>query len=302
MALPNGTGFPFTTLPNPCQVHKSKHALKHSSLSSRLMRCLGRSAASCRNQFNLLTNRLSSVLAPGLPGQPSVTPKPKKKRPSSGPGHIVPADTSIQPQQYQFAPINEPGNPIAFQGLPPAQGESPERPSKKRGRPSKAERELREAEAAARGEVYQPTKRKKYTPRGSTEGAGAEAPAEGEATADPRKKVRNQKSAPVTPMRPPMEIPALGEFGYQTAVGPGEQMQIATPGRPVRSTIPETQTSEYPATESLLAGMREHAGLPGAPGIRGPSQMETAHSSATLQHGYASVDQPGAPYPPPSQG
>ena len=290
-----------------CSLSPSPHLVRpqltsrtqEARIYGQLTMCPGRSAASCSNQFNLLTNRLSSVLAPGSSNQAAVAPKPKKKRPSSGPGQPVPPDAPLQPQQFQFAPINEASNPTAFQAVSLAPGETPEKAGKKRGRPSKAERELREAEAAARGEVYQPTKRKKQTPRPSAEGVGVQSAGEGEAEATPdsRKKSKKPKTTSVAPMAPPMGVPTQGEPGVPAAVGSGDQMQIDTPERPVTSTIPETQISEFQATESLLAGMREQAAQSEAPKTTAPSQIETAQSSMTLQQGSATGEHYGPSYP-----
>ena len=247
----------------------------------------GRSAASCRNQYNLLTNRVSSVLAPSLPLQGPPAPKPKKKRPSGGASQPLIGEASLQPQQYQFAPINEPSNPSAFQTAPFTPGEAPEKSGKKRGRPSKAEHELRIAEAAARGEVYQPTKRKPKTPRPSTEGV------EGGDSADTpgsKKKAKKQKYAAES-MGPPGEPSAEGLM-YQHTASPGDQMQVDTPERQPRSTIPETQTSDFVASESLLAGLKEQAAQSGAPPQSAPSQIETAQSSMTLQQGSIAGERP----------
>ena len=186
-----------------------------------------------------------------------------------------------QQQQYQFAPINDPSNPAAFQNAPFPQEKTAESSGRKRGRPSKAEREIREAEAAARGEVYQPTKRKPKTPRPSME--GAEAGAEDD-TPGSKKKAKKQKTA-VTAFMGPRGGPSP-ESGVSQATGsPADQMQIDTPERQPRNTIPETQASEFPASESLLAGMRAEPAQPGAlvPGTTSP--MGTTQSSATLQQG-----------------
>ena len=249
-----------------------------------LIRLLGRSAASCRNQFDLLTNR-----GFGASGQAPGSAKPKKKRPSSGVGQLVTSEPSLLQQQqhhYQFAPINDPSNPAAFQNVPFPQERTAESSGKKRGRPSKAEREIREAEAAARGEVYQPTKRKPKTPRPSMEGAevGGE-----DDTPGSKKKPKKQRTAATAFMGPPGH--PSPESGISQATGsPADQMQVDTPERVPRSTIPETQASEFPASESLLATMRaEAAPYPGAQGPSGASAMGTTQSSATLQQEYPST-------------
>ena len=216
----------------------------------------------------------------------------------SGPGQPLPSGTPIQPRRYHFAPINEPSNPSAFQPVSLAPGESAEKAGKKRGRPSKAERELREAEAAARGEVYQPTKRKKQTTRPSAEGADIEGAGAGPATPEPRRKVKKQKATPVAPTAPPMSVATLGKLGTQAATGFGGQMQIESPERPVKSTIPETQASEFQITESLLAEMREQAAQSEGLRMMAPSQMGTAQSSVTLQQAPTPGTQTEPAYPP----
>lgn len=74
-------------------------------------------------------------------------------------------DRIIQPRVSDFSSVNA---PYSSQYLPaPASMSEPQR--KKRGRPSKAEHEIRVAEYAARGETY-PAPRKSKTPRQSGEG------------------------------------------------------------------------------------------------------------------------------------
>ncbi|KAG8532074.1 uncharacterized protein KY384_003711 [Bacidia gigantensis] len=136
------------------------------------------------------------------------------------------------------------------------------------------------------GEVYQPTKRKPKTPRPSTEG---EQPGEAGETSGPRKKVKKQK-VETGPMEPPIQSLVEGSAHPPAGTALGEQMQIDTPERLPRSTIPETQASEFAASESLLRGMQEQAvrsdsGTAQEPPLSAPTQFETAQSSATLQQG-----------------
>lgn len=199
-----------------------------------------------------------------------------------------PSLLQLQQHQYQFAPINDPSNPAAFQNVPFPQERTAESSGKKRGRPSKAEREIREAEAAARGEVYQPTKRKPKTPRPSME--GAEVGREDDTPAS-KKKPKKQRTAATAFMGPPGG--PSPESGVSQATGsPADQMQVDTPEGVPRSTIPETQASEYPASESLLTTMRAEASQhPGARVSSGASPMGTTQSSATLQQEYPGTGQ-----------
>lgn len=92
---------------------------------------------------------------------PMVKPK---KRPYGSDGSMA-VDRIIQPRTSEFSSVNEtyhsPLHPVA-----PSSGGEP--PKKKRGRPSKAEYEVRVAEYAARGEPY-PAPRKSKAARHSAE-------------------------------------------------------------------------------------------------------------------------------------
>ena len=250
----------------------------------RLTSSAGRSLAACRQQFGLLTNRVSSFLVPSGPAQSSlVSPAVRKKQPPIGQSQMLPGESHLQPQQYQFAPINEPNNPAAFQSAPYIQGDIADKSGKKRGRPSKAERELREAEARARGEVYQPTKRKPKTPRPSAEGAAA-----GEESSSANKKAAKRARTGGEATDPTSK--ALVEQGAAFQTTSGDQMQVDTPERQFRSTIPETQVSSFPSTEDFLAGMQEQAAI-SETAERSPQVVEppfhagTAQSSTTLPEG-----------------
>lgn len=87
-----------------------------------------------------------------------------KKRPYGSDGSMA-VDRIIQPRTSEFSAVNEtyhsPLHPVA-----PTSGGEP--PKKKRGRPSKAEYEVRVAEYAARGESY-PAPRKSKASRHSAE-------------------------------------------------------------------------------------------------------------------------------------
>ena len=78
------------------------------------------------------------------------------------------ANQTMQQQQSTFPSANtlSPSGASTLQTVPSTS--SGERPRKKRGRPSKEELDKRVAEAAQRGEVYLPP-RKRKPPRPSTE-------------------------------------------------------------------------------------------------------------------------------------
>lgn len=255
----------------------------------------GRSPASCAKTFDRLTNRVSSIIAPGLStiayDQPALPQKPRRKRRPSGEVASTSVDRTIQPQQqpppllhapipaqsqqYYFAPVNlhEPADHAAQwnQSVSVAQGEQPAYQGKKRGRPSKAEYEVKAREAAERGEPWPPPKKIK-TPRPSIEGgnlldeaindrSGAAGTGDGAAdlSASPgtKKKVpRKPKAAQSGPMEVPprtSSVAASRSLALEAAASAAEQMQIEYPKGP------ETQASDFAASESLVAGMQAQA-------------------------------------------
>ena len=252
---------------------------------------------------------MATALAPYQPlssyEQPTPVPKAKKKRPhpSEGPpilteGSPIITDRTLQPQLPNFPSVNAPSDPAAFQPAPGAITGEP--PRKKRGRPSKEEFDKRVAEAARRGEVY-PQPRKRKTPRASAEGvAGSimvspgtvELSARGEGSTG-RKRATKAMAAPAEsnpypgfaerqmPLDPSERNPVL-----EATASAADSMQVDTE-EAVPSAIPETQASSFPAQESLLAGMREHAAR---------DAPETAQSSYTLKEETA----PGSEMGPPS--
>lgn len=193
------------------------------------------------------------------------------------------ADRTLQPQLSNFPSVNASSDPVALQTAPSTTIGEP--PRKKRGRPSKEEFDKRVAEAARRGEVYPPP-RKRKTPRPSAEGvpgatmgtpAMAQAGTTGEGSTG---KKRAKKPNPVTvESNPDPEVtesklaPDATEALEATASAADNKMQIDTEGA-VPSPIPETQTMEFPTRESLLAGTREHAAR---------EAPETMQSSSTLK-------------------
>lgn len=131
----------------------------------------GRSVSACQKAYeHILTNPTTGfplIIRPAANAETKVTPKQRKRQYLSGEGPMA-VDRIIQPRISDFSSVNEPFNPPP---APPAAGPaaSPgEPPKKKRGRPSKAEYEIRLAEYAARGEPLPPP-RKPKTPKRSAE-------------------------------------------------------------------------------------------------------------------------------------
>ena len=205
----------------------------------------GRTVLSCQHAFNNIRSRM-----------PQPDPKAKKlKRPipigeiPSAPGR------SIQPRPSAFAPIN----PNGQDPLSPSEGDG--RPRKKRGRPSKVEHEQRVREAEARGEVYPPP-RKPKTPRPSLESgplpAGPGAPMAVMFT--PHNTAFQGLTSPGSAyQRIEPEVPTTME-PPGTSI-PKDQLQRSpfAAERPPRSTIPETQMSDFNASESLVAELHRQA-------------------------------------------
>ena len=209
------------------------------------------------------------------------------------------ADRTMQQQQSTFPSVNapSPSGSFAFQAVPGTSTGEP--PRKKRGRPSKEEFDKRVAEAAQRGEIYPPP-RKRKPPRPSTDSivndpvslTGTSEPGaviEGEGSAG-KKRAKKPKAIPAVSGPPPNVSEGHLEPGstdtnrvFEATASAADAMQIV-PGEPTRSIIPETQGSDFPARESLLEGMREHAAH---------AEPETTQSRSVLQHEPAPRSEPG---------
>ena len=222
------------------------------------------------------------------------TSKPKKKRPASGENVPSVADRMIQPQQpSNFPPVNAPGDPATNQNAPTVVPGGP--PKKKRGRPSKAEHEAKVAEAAARGEEYKPTPRRKKPPRPPPQGtpnAGMVTPSMTEVGA--AGEVSTGKKRARKPNAAPEEASSLAfgtaarNYTLEATAHAADKMQIEE-DKPAQSTMPETQASDFEARESLLANMREHAEQFAPDTIQ--STMTLQHDS-TPQHNFISYQGP----------
>lgn len=126
--------------------------------------------SACQKAFNHLISLTHQSTVYPVPYRPTNYAEPKslmvkpKKRPYGSDGSMA-VDRIIQPRTSEFSAVNE-----AYQSPlhPGAQNPAGEPQKKKRGRPSKAEYEVRAAEYAARGEPY-PAPRKSKASRNSTE-------------------------------------------------------------------------------------------------------------------------------------
>ena len=186
----------------------------------------------------------------------------------------------IQPQlPLNFPSVNSPSDPASDQGVTASVLGGP--PKKKRGRPSKVEHEAKVAEAAARGEIYQPTPKRKKAPQPSLEGApnvGMVTPSmteigtTGEGSAS---KTRTRKpKAGIEETGGLASEPTARSLALEATAFAADQMQIEE-GRPFRSTIPETQASNIEARESLPVHMGENAER---------TAPDTFQSTMTLRH------------------
>lgn len=154
--------------------------------------------------------------------------------------------------------------------------QSDEPPKKKRGRPSKAEQEIRAAQAAERGETYPPPKKVK-TPRSSMAGGApiavmtttptTEAPSPGMTSTDKRKRGRPGKTHPEG-----------SKSSLEATAHAVEQMQ-ADSGNISGEVVAETQAPEYTSPYHTLADMQEQTDG----GDVRMMESETAASGHTLQ-------------------
>ena len=238
---------------------------------------LGRSVSACKRAYALINAVARPPVAlppPVLSDQLSPAARSKKKRPAPTISSSAPTDQAIHAQS--FASVNAPGDLIGYQTTPALEHTMVEPPSKKRGRPNKEEHERRVREAAQRGEVYPPPKKAK-TPRQSLESGvrGLSIPGMTEEGSTSKKRVKKSKGDSTSGYLA-AEIPARTSSLEATAIA-ADQMRIETE-QAIKSTIPETQASDFPARESLLAGMREHAAM------TAQEEPDTVQSSSTLKH------------------
>lgn len=202
--------------------------------------------SACQRAFTRLRTRqeyAASMRPQGAPEQFLPLSK-QKKRTSAGdlstPSHPTPGFSS-------FPSVNNPG---PAHGLPSNLSTPGGKPQKKRGRPSKAEYELKVAEAAARGEVYPPPKKIKTPKTPGEEGASMFATGaqdEGSAPSNPT-------PSEIRTSLPKAKAPEEHQPTLQATANAANAL-----GQPSEVPVPETQNTEVGPSESLLAGLQEHA-------------------------------------------
>ena len=296
-------GFPRGSVSGPGQHPPITGAAEQSPLQNKRPSLGQGQVAGQRGGFNPPTQ--GQVGTPGSVnyGQPPTGDLPLQARPSA-------PDPSMHPQFSHFAAVNEPPpTPGAYQTGRDAPAYASDKKGKKRGRPSKAEIEIRAAQALARGEPWPPLKKTK-TPRTSVEGAPG--PGEGEAGPGSKNKPGRKPKAKSGPVAASGEgqmpaAQAAGTVSGEETQSPEDEAQGADPMQVdvaeghTKSTIPETQASEFAAPESLLAGMREQAGQ-SAQAVEAkenaeipqtaPTQPETVQSSVTVKQDPTPQNQP----------
>ena len=142
------------------------HMLHESWLTG--MSLLGRSVSQCQKAYENLLSRAYQV--PPQPLGPILQPSPSsalsRKRPAGGGDSSMGPNRELQPRTPGFPTVNDPVESPAY---PLGLTDSGDQRKKKRGRPSKAEAEVKAAEYAARGEPYPPPRKSKQS-KTSSEG------------------------------------------------------------------------------------------------------------------------------------
>ncbi|KAL8872672.1 MAG: hypothetical protein Q9174_001735 [Haloplaca sp. 1 TL-2023] len=123
---------------------------------------LGRSVSQCQKAYESLLSRMYQI--PPQPLGPILQPSPSsalsRKRPTVGGDSSMGPNRELQPRTPVFSTVNDPVESPAY---PPGLTDSGDQRKKKRGRPSKAEAEVKAAEYAARGEPYPPPRKSKQS-------------------------------------------------------------------------------------------------------------------------------------------
>ena len=219
-----------------------------------------------------LTAPIQPMVAFAQPS-PQNASKAKKKGPVSGENIPSAVDRMIQPQlPFNFPSVNSTSDFGTDQGVTASVLGGP--PKKKRGRPSKVEHEAKVAEAAARGETYQPTPKRKKAPRSSlqdTSNAGMATPSMadvGTTSEDSTGKARIRK--------PKAGIEVAGDLASEPTARSfaPDQMQIED-GKSFKNAIHGMQASEVEIRGGLSAGIRENAE---------GTAPDTVQSTMTLRH------------------
>ncbi len=249
--------------------------------------------SACQKAYEHLLSNPSThfpiSLRPTVNPEPKGTPKQRKRQYPSGDGPMA-VDRIIQPRISDFSSVNEPFHPPA--AAPPAAGPG-EPPKKKRGRPSKAEYEIRMAEYAARGEPLPPP-RKPKTPKRSTE---RHAPTATMFTPTPGGTGEGGS------LMTPTAVDAGSVAGTHPAARPPPRPDTADPGTrnlaleatalAAEQTRPASGPTTEPAADSKAGVQTDH--LEGAPEL-GPHEALMAQMqehAASVEHQTADRDTPG---------
>ena len=244
-----------------------------------LSSCAGRSLSACQRAFTRLRSRqgfLAPMRPPGAPEQQSL-PLPKPRKRTSAGDLSTPSNTT--PGFSSFPSVNSPSPAHGLPNVTTGGGKL----QKKRGRPSKAEYDLKVAEAAARGEVYPPPKKIK-TPKTPADEAVAAAilgaPDDGGLPSNstpfdvkkttPKTKAANAPQTALeatasaanalgqssraagpetqsTEMAPPeSRSPRTQEHTAQSETNPNEQQQSTPQGEP----LPKAQNEPFPKAQN----------------------------------------------------
>ena len=197
--------------------------------------------SACQRAFTRIRSRHGFAAPPRPLGAPeSTVPVAKpRKRPSAGdlstPSHVAPGFSS-------FPSVN---NPSPAHGLPSVIHSPGGRSQKKRGRPSKAEHELRAAEAAARGEPYPPPKKTRIPKVPADQGSSMTGEGGNFGASVPFESQRGTPKA---------ILPHESQIALEAAAGAASDM-----GQPQQAPAMESQSEALSPSENLVAGLQEHA-------------------------------------------
>ncbi|KAL9602574.1 MAG: hypothetical protein Q9219_001718 [cf. Caloplaca sp. 3 TL-2023] len=221
----------------------------------------GRSVSACQKAFNNLCSRVFQLPVQPVGQPPQISPSATPRKRPAGTGDIsMGLNRELQPRTPGFVTVNEPVEPTAY---PPALADSVDQRKKKRGRPSKAEVEVKAAEYAARGEPYPPP-RKSKNPKQSAEAtnpigpsitftpvtmgpSGTEAGSLGKKRA-PKPKTQKDDIAPSYGPTPSPFQPIHGESGdparFHGPLLPGSRTESSEPSLKGLGPAVQAQTTE----------------------------------------------------------
>ena len=206
----------------------------------------GRSLSACQRAFTRLRTRqgfLAPMRPPGAPEQQSLPlPKPRKRTSAgdlSTPSHATPGFSS-------FPSVNSPNPAHGLPNVTTVGGKL----QKKRGRPSKAEYDLKVAEAAARGEVYPPPKKIKTPKTPADEGVASAVLGAPDDVGLPS----NSTLSEVKKHTPKAKAAKAPQTALEATASAANAL-----GQSSRGAGPETQSTETGSQEHLSARLQERA-------------------------------------------